>query len=318
MRAFLKFLCIAAVVTLLVPAVAEARRGGGSMGGRSGFSSGRSSSSSVGSRSSSSSSSSSSWGRSSRSSSGSSVVFLGGMGGGYHSGGGGGGGGSAFLVILVIFAIIAILIYVKYRRDRAKMLGGAGGVRQLGEGTCSFSRVSVCFLATESALQEDLVKLAESGKAGTKVGDAWIIREVATLMARSQDAINRFYFEQVPGLSDSAAASKLEEVGMDLRSRYDEEEIRGDEGGTRRKVGDKDDDEVSEYIVVSMAVAFNPPTLQRTQVTDVLALVSLLREMGSIGSERLLGMEVAWDPVSADEKLTSAELDRHYPELLPI
>jgi uncharacterized membrane protein len=245
-------------------------------------------------------------------------VVLGG--GGYYGGGyggGGGGGGTAFLVILAIFAIIAILVYVKYRRDRAKLLGGGGGT-QLGAGTCAYARVSVCFLATESALQEDLVKLAESGKAGTKVGDAWIIREVSTLIARSQDAVNRFYFEQVPGLSDAAAASKLEEIGMDLRSRYDEEEIRGDEGGTRKKEGDKDEDEVAEYIVVSMAVAFNAPTLQRTQVTDVLALVSLVREIGSIGSERLLGMEVTWDPVSADEKLTSAELDRHYPELLPV
>lgn len=325
-RSLARLAIIAALLLVLVPDEALARRGGGSMGGRGGFSSGRSGGFSGGS---------------------SGSRGLTGGGGGYRGGyrsyggggpgfmvclggpsmpvGGGGGGGcgdeSTLGIVVVMFLVVGAFIAFKTIQARKRLKEGgweALGPGDDGEGgACSVARLSVAFLATESRLQEDLAALAESGRAGTPDGDAFIVREVTVLMVRSRDAMARFAFKQDFGLSESRARSRLEEHGSDLRSRFEEEEIRADEGGVRKRVGDREDSEVAEFIVVSVVVAFRGPALAN-EPKDAESLVALLREIGGLGPDRLLGMEVVWDPVSPDEELTSAGMDRSYPDLLPL
>lgn len=304
--------------SLLTITDAEARRGG-SIGGRSGFSSGggRSSYSSGGGfRGSSSSSRSYGGGYSSAPS----FFFFGG--GGYGGGGETCGDATSIIVAFIIIAVIIGYIIIKTRRTRRELLGqGSRGMLGPGEmeGTVSVARLSIAFFATEKKIQAGLNALAESGQAGTQQGDSYILREACIILARSKDAISKFYFEQHSGLSKTSARSKLEEIGQDLRSRYEEEGIRADEAGVRKAkgIGKEEEMEVAEYIVVSIAVAFNPPILQKTQITDVVKLVELIREMGNIG-DRLLGLEVVWDPVDEGEVLSSEDLDLQYPELQPI
>ena len=314
MRGFLRLLVLTTLAFFLSIPVAEARKGG-SFGSRSGFSG--SSSRSSG--------SSSSFGGSSRSSSyggGTNVAVFGG--GGYYGGWGGGGhcgDPSTIVVILIVLFGIAAFVGYRFLKARKQLLAGGtpGRLASGSDGACSVARLSVAFFATERALQIGMDGLAGSGRAGTPEGDAWLVREVALLMTRSRDATCRFFFEQNAGLSPGAARSRLEEIGIDLRSRFDTEAVRADEGGVRRAatpIGESD--EVSEFIVVSLAVALRPPILQKTKITDSVALMDLIREIASLGPEHLLGLEAAWDPVSADEALTSAEVDRNYPELLPL
>jgi len=319
----------AAFLVALVPSDADARRGGGSMGGRGGFSSGRSSGGGF----------SGSRGLTGGGGSGSSYrggyrsygggpgffVCLGGPSMGPIGGGGGGGGcgdssvAGIVVVMLVVFGVFIALKAAKARRE-LKQGGGFTALSPGDEGSgelCSVARLSVAFLASEAQLQRDLQALAESGRAGTAEGDAFIIRETSVLMTRSRDAMVRFAWKQDTPVSDTRARALLEEHGNDLRSRFDEEEVRSDEGGVRRRTGDREDKDVAEFIVVSMVVAFRTPAV-KTEPKDAETAVAAIREIGGIGPDRLLGMEVIWDPVSPDEELTAAGMDRSYADLLPL
>ena len=327
MRAGLRVFIVAAALALVVPSVSWAR-GGGSMGGRGGFSSGRSSGGgSFGGSSGGSSSSGGGFGGSRSYGGGGPGFFicLGGPSYGPMGGGGDGGCGDPSTLGMVFIILLLVGGYAAFKTIQARrQLKQGGGWTQVGAGeddgggAAQVARVTVGFLATEKKLQNDLDELARSGKAGTAAGDAFVVREVAVLMARSQDAMNRVYYEQAGPLGDSVARSKLEEIAMDLRSRFDEETVRADEGGVRAKAAGKASTEVSEFVVVSLVIAYTGPALPKGPVSDSVALVALLRQMGSMGPDRLLGMEVVWDPESPDEALTSQELDLHYSELMPL
>ena len=189
-----------------------------------------------------------------------------------------------------------------------------------GEELAVFARVSVAFYASERYIQEGLLRLAESGQGGTPEGDAYLLREACLLLARGQDAITRYFFEQVSGVGIDKARSLLEDAGIQLRSRFDRERIRSDAKGVYESQEEAEDDltRVSEYLVVSVAVAFRPPILLNREVKDSSDLVKLIREIGSLGPERLLGLEVVWDPATPEDTLSEEDLDRDYPELLPI
>ena len=327
MRAGLRFLIVAAALALALPSISWAR-GGGSMGGRGGFSSGRSSGGgSFGGSSSGSSGGSSSFGGGGSRGFGGGPGFFVCLGGPSYGPVGGGEGGCGDPSTLGMVVIILLLVggYAAFKTVQARrQLKQGGGWNQVGAAqddggsAAQVARVTVGFLATEKKLQNDLDELARSGKAGTAAGDAFVVREVAVLMARSQDAMSRVFYEQAGPLGDSVARSKLEEIAMDLRSRFDEETVRADEGGVRAKAAGKASSEVSEFVVVSLVIAYTGPALPKGPVSDSVALVALLRQMGSMGPDRLLGMEVVWDPESPDEALTSQELDLHYSELMPL
>jgi len=219
------------------------------------------------------------------------------------------------IVLVLLLGVTAFIVYKTIQARR--QLKQAGQAEALGEGGCAVARLSVAFMATESQLQRDLNALAESGKAGTPEGDAFIVREVCVMMARSQNAMVRYAWQQDVGISESRARSLLEQYGSDLRSRFEDEEVRADEGGVRHKVGDRDDSQVGEFVVVSVVVAFRTPAISVTP-KDVESTVQAIRQIGAIGPERLLGMEVVWDPVSPEETLTSKDMDRSYSDLMPI
>lgn len=314
MSSWYKVLLFFTLIMLLCPQESWARRGGGSIGGRGGFSAGRSTG-----------------GGFSRS-----PVSSGGYRGGYRSYGTGGPGffvclggpsyvpsssttsddSSAIAIAVTVLVILGIII--AFRTIRARKEIEQGWTDQLeGDGMGIVTRLSVAFYATESHLQHDLEALAKTSRVGTPEGDALVVREACVIMNRSRDAMTRYHFEQHVGLSRTAARAKLDEIGNDLRARYEEETIRSDEGGLREKAQTVED-EVAEFIVVSIVVAYLPPAISSGPINHVPDLVERIKQIGAIGPDRLLGMEVIWDPVSPDESLSSAGMDASYPELLPL
>jgi uncharacterized membrane protein len=287
---------------------------------------------------------------------------------GSSSGGSSDPSSDTWIILLVVACVVGlpiVVVVVLVLRVRKE-----GTVAEKGD--CAFARLSVCYLATEKALQEGLVKLAETAEEASKPSDrerevlfakqmkaveklqelvaagspkgtdvalaemenmgraldedvrrnAYVVRQACTLMEQSKDAAVRCFFEQKSRLAENAVGMLLDQAGIDLRARYDEETIRADtEGGVRKKAATEEDADVSEFVVVSIAVAYRPPALAQTAVTDAAGLAAVLagiKAIGDLEAGRVIGMEVVWDPVSPDEELTSYELDRHYPELVPV
>lgn len=225
--------------------------------------------------------------------------------------------------MLILFMIKSRLEMRKYMlegSDQQDYTDEAAGMLTEGERLAVFARLSVAYLATEKQLQKALMELAGSGKVGTPEGEAYLLRETCLAMVRGKDAISRFFFDQKLGIGETRARSLLDDASMELRSKFDRERIRADSRGTRRDAGQAVDDltKVAEFLVVSLAVAYRPPALVQRDVLDVDGLAELIKEIGSLGPERLLGMEVVWDPATPQEVLTEEELDRDYPELLPV
>jgi len=224
-------------------------------------------------------------------------------------------------IIIVIFSVVGggflfILIYLFFIHDptgeRKKRRAAAL------DKSAVFLRLSTCFVATEKSLQTGLQQLAENADTSTPEGQWEVLRTALSLMTPSVDGATRVRFEVKDELSQAQSLSELEAAGIDLRSRFDEETIRTDEKGVRTQEATDEDEEVAEFVVVSLVITFRGPRPQTTEVTNAFDLLGLLEDLLMLDMNRLLGIEIVWDPVSPDEELTTRDLDEKYPDRVPM
>jgi len=225
-----------------------------------------------------------------------------------------GGGG---LFSLLIFLAIGYFI-LKMMRKRQ----GGGGMLSGNEARGVVARLTMAFFATEKTLQKALVELARRQPPGTQEqAQAYMLRETALLLLRHMDAVAKVAFEQHPGMNMSQAQSMFEQLVMKMRSSFDQTGIRRDDAGlheantpdTARPASG-----VSEFVVVSMIVAYNEPASILKTVISVDDIRTALQNIASIGADRLLGMEVIWDPESPDGVLDQEGMVSSYPDLIDV
>jgi len=228
----------------------------------------------------------------------------------------GGGTGSLFTILLLIAAAYIILQMISRKRQ-----GGGGrlsGETQRGVVT----RLTLAFFATEGNLQKDLVALAERRPPGTQASaQAYMLRETALLLLRHISAVSKFAFEQHPGLDMNRAQSLFEQLSMNLRSSFDQTGIRRDGAGLHKAQSpdtSRPASGVAEFVIVSIVIAYNEPASILNSISSVNDIQTALQNIASIGSDRLLAMEVIWDPESPDGVLDREGMDRSYPDLIDV
>jgi len=261
-------------------------------------------------------------------------------GGGYRGGGGGygyGGGGFGFPFLLPFFgfggvgSLFSILIFFAIANFLVNVIRNAlsggenGGVLTSSNPKVAVGRVQVGLLADARELQTDLDELAQKADTGTASGRAQVLQEATLALLRHPE-----YW--VYGAADSqqtaldSAEAKFNQYALAERSKFAEEtlsnynnQLRGDSGnraiaGEIDKLAKNLQQESGEYIVVTLVVG-TTNKLNLPAINDSADMRNTLRQIGGIGSDDLLAIEVLWTPQAQGDTLTTDDILANYPNL---
>ncbi len=174
-------------------------------------------------------------------------------------------------------------------------------------------QVSVAFDWTERrALQSELAALADAHGAGA--GRGVVSGRAARMLAQACSAARYGAFQSFH-LSEREAEAKHVSIAQSLRARYQRERAGA------RAIGDAPTiearlDEGEGLVVVSMVVAWRshmaPLPTRLDRATAAQAFETLLPGP----STDVVALEVVWSPADENDRMSSAELEALYPELV--
>ncbi len=255
----------------------------------------------------------------------------GGYGGGYRSPGYGGGFGFPFLLpfigfgggglfsVLIFFAIASFLV----RSFRSAGIGEDGSYGSTSK--VSVAQVQVGLLANARELQPELNRLALTADTSSATGRATVVQEATLALLRHPE-----YW--VYGSTDSqkasldAAEAKFNQLALTERSKFSEETLsninnvidneeqkslggNSEEGAIQLRQGDN-----GEYIVATLVVGATG-NLNLPKINNPDDMRQALQQIGSIGSDRLLAVEILWTPQAEGDTLSSDDILAYYPNL---
>ncbi|MFK7987592.1 MAG: DUF1517 domain-containing protein [Sandaracinaceae bacterium] len=272
--------------------------GGGSFGGGSfGGSSSSSSSGFGGSSSYSGSSSSSSWSSSPSS---------------------GGGGGAGLGAVLWVGAGLLVLFIAAAHSANA---GSASPLptRRWNRVDITSVRIALDWRARAS-LQRDLNALARRGNTGTNEGLSSMLREVVRLLEGVEVSWLYAGVKNFAPMNAASAEGIFRRLAMDARARFSEELVRNADGQTTTREARERSAHAHEgegVVVVTLVVASNKEILDVVEPTDAAEIKILLEDIAlSGGPLSLVAMEVVWSPAQEEDRMSTAELEQHYPEMV--
>jgi uncharacterized membrane protein len=250
----------------------------------------------------------------------------GGYGGGYYGGGGGlgfpfvvpmFGFGGGLLGLLVLMAVVGLMLNAL--RGAAPGIEG-GGRDALGgsvDGPVSIAELQVGLLASARELQADLRRLAASADTGSSAGLQRVLQETCLSLLRNPELWVYANGEvgQVPFASAEATFNRL---SVRERSKLERElttNVAGvRSGGSSIGLQPGHSDATSDYIAVTLLIASRRAlSLRGTDTAEELR--ETLQQLGGIGADQLLALEVIWQPEGVGEVLSADQLLTAYPQL---
>jgi uncharacterized membrane protein len=253
--------------------------------------------------------------------------YRGGYGGGYYGGYGGGGFGFPFIVpifgfgggllgLLVLMAVVGALLNAM--RGTAGNLGGSDGEALPGslDGPVAIAQVQVGLLASARDLQDDLRRLATTADTGSSAGLQKVLQETSLALLRHPELWVYANTEvgQVPFASAEATFNRL---SVQERSKLERElttNVAGVRSGGSGGLQPGRSDAASDYIAVTLLIASRRPLKIRGSDTAE-SLRESLQQIGGVGADDLLALEVIWQPEGIGEVLSSDQLLTAYPQL---
>lgn len=255
-------------------------------------------------------------------------------GGGYSGGGygyGGGGFGFPFLLPFVGYGgggLLSILVFLAIASFIVRSLQSAGVGTEEGYGdssTVAVAEVQVGLLANARELQPELNRLAMTADTSTASGRAKVLQEATLALLRHPE-----YW--VYGTTNSqkasleAAEAKFNQFSLTERSKFTDETLTNVdnvindqspktlEGETKDSALQLKEGDIGEYIVATVIVgATGSLDLPKINGTDDLR--NSLQQIGSLGSDRLLAVEILWTPQAEGDTLSSDDILAYYPNL---
>ena len=259
----------------------------------------------------------------------------GGYGGGYRGGYGGGGIGFPFLIpmfgfgggglfgFLVLMAVVGLLVNAVRgggggQSGGPSLASGRGGDLAYGsrpDGPVTIAQVQVGLLATARDLQTDLRRLASSADTSQAAGLQKALQETTLALLRHPD-LWVYANSEVGQVPFASAESTFNRLSMGERSKLDRE-ITTNVAGQRLNAGDGvsgDSDASSDFIAITLLVASrNKLALKGSDTAEQLR--QSLQQLGAVGVDDLIALEVIWQPEGVGEVLSTDALITAYPDL---
>jgi uncharacterized membrane protein len=248
--------------------------------------------------------------------------------GGYYPGGGfgfpflfplfgfGGGFGGLFSILIVI-AIANFLV-----RSFRSVGGDDFNSLESDNPQVSVAKVQVGLLSQARGLQSELNELALSADTNSSVGQAQVLQEATLALLRHPE-----YWVYGDTESQSTrlalAEAKFNQLALGERSKFSQETLSNYNNQLRQATpqaaltgaGEGELLKPSgEYLVVTIVAGFQGD-LQLPKINSSEDLSKALRQIGSVSSDRLLGVEVLWTPQAEGDTLTTDDIIANYPEL---
>lgn len=248
---------------------------------------------------------------------------------GYGYGGGGFGfpfllpfvgyGGGGLFSILIFFAIASFL--VRSFRNAGVGEGASGyGISQV-----SVSQVQVGLLANARELQPELNRLALTADTSSASGRATVVQEATLALLRHPEYWVYGSTESHKAILDEAEA-KFNQLSLTERSKFTEETLSNVNSvidqGEQKSLGDNSEasaiqpkeEESGEYIVATVIVGATG-NIPLPKINNPEDMRQALQQIGSIGSDRLLAVEILWTPQAEGDTLSSDDILAYYPNL---
>ena len=228
-------------------------------------------------------------------------------------------GGGGLFSILIFFAIASFLVR-SFRSAGIGEDGSYGGVSKV-----SVAQVKVGLLADARELQPELNRLALTADTSTASGRTKVLQEASLALLRHPEYWVYGATESQKASLDAAEA-KFNQLSLTERSKFTEETLSNvnnvidsesakaiegntSEGAIQLKEGDN-----GEYIVATVIIGatgdLNLPTINNPD-----DMRQALQQVGSIGSDRLLAVEILWTPQAEGDTLSADDILAYYPNL---
>ncbi len=260
----------------------------------------------------------------------------GGYGGGYNRGYGGGmGGGSSFfffpspwmffgggggaggILSLLVLAALASTAVQAFQRFQGQDGGSDMGLKS---SKVSVVKLQVGLLAEAKTLQEDLTRIAQKANTASSAGLAQALQETTLSLLRHPE-----YWAYAGGESKQsamlAAESEFNRMILSERSKFLGESVSNVSGQLKQANGTLTVnpagelvEQSGEYIVVTLLVGAEGK-VELPAINSATDLRGALSTLGAVSSDRLLTLEVLWQPGSTDGVLTSDDMVEYYPTL---
>jgi uncharacterized membrane protein len=254
--------------------------------------------------------------------------------GGGLSGGMGGGMGFPFIIPFLgfgggfgsLFSILIVFAIANFVMSAVRNAGSGGGQRELESDNppVSVGKIQVGLLATARELQRELNELGLSADTGTPEGRAMLLQEVTLSLLRHPEYwVYGSTESQVAPLS--MAEAKFNQLALGERSKFTSETLSNVNNQLRQaassnliagKAGElaNSPDSSGDYILVTLVVA-SIGRSELSAVNDSVEMRQVLQQVGAIGSDRLLAIEVLWTPQAEEDTLTTDDILAGYPNL---
>jgi uncharacterized membrane protein len=232
------------------------------------------------------------------------------------------GGGFGGLFSILIFIAIANFLVKSFRGATQNGGESTGYDDGYANPTVSLNSLNIGLLAEARDLQPELDQIARAANTGSPEGLSQILQETSLALTRHPEYW-AYASAETQQTRLQAAESQFNRLALTERSKLSAETLSNvnrqlKEAQTQALSADNTTQTLvqgpGEYIVVTLLVA-SQGKLELPKVNSPQDLRQALNQLGSVSSDRLLALEVLWQPQAAGDTLTSEELVSAYPNL---
>ena len=170
-------------------------------------------------------------------------------------------------------------------------------------------------------VQGKLAELAAQKLGGTAEGRAKMLREVVLALERAELSWLYVACDESENLLSAAAQSAFSAACHNARSRFRRELIRNEGSEVTTEAAGPvafHPEEGAGTVVVSLILVTRRPLDGKAGMTDAAEISAALADRAAVTSQELVAIEVVWSPAAEDDRMSTSELQQHYPELVLI
>lgn len=227
-------------------------------------------------------------------------------------------GGFGSLFTILIFIAIANFLFRSFQSIQGENNDSYAGSSNP---PVTVARLQVGLLAQARNLQADLDQLARKADTSSSEGLTEVLQETSLALLRHPEYWV-YGATEVEQTRLQAAESQFNRLSLAERSKFSAETLSNFNNQLKQSSpsqslpgeGQPDSEGPSEYIVVTLLVGVTGK-LRLPKISGTEDLQQALRQLGGIGQEQLLAVEVLWTPQAAGEVLTAEDLLVEYPSL---
>lgn len=218
------------------------------------------------------------------------------------------------------------MIFIAIANFLVRSLSNASG-GETGYGTSSkvsVAQVQVGLLSNARELQSELNNLALTADTDSASGRATVVQEASLALLRNPEYWVYGASESQKTNIDSAEA-KFNQLALSERSKFTTETLSNVDSVVRQAEAKnlapsqessaiQQTSESGEFIIATIIVGVLG-NLKLPEINDSEDLRQALQQIGGIGSDRLLAVEVLWTPQAKEDTLSTNDILAYYPNL---